>query len=393
MTSSPPLFRILCSLLLAVALVWGRLHAAEVASDATAGWEITPESEAAIDRGLRWLAANQGPGGNWGSNDLGLVAVGALAFFSAGHLPGIGEHGAACERALTYVVTNAKPSGLLNIAAPGRDMYNHGLATFVLGQAYGMTGDARVGKVLDRALKLIARTQGPVGGWAYQAVPQDGDLSLSVMQAKALRSAVDSGFEIAPSVIEKAITNVRGHYFPKGGNPKMPEMELKKLPGQFTYAKGGGNATVAMAAAGVVCLQEFGQYDDWRIAKSMEPVTAAIAALKPNVTHNGQLPLDAYTLNYVGQSLYQVGGPGWREHYPKLRDSIVGSQVIDPKNSAADGKWAAVAHVGGTPGDLYGTAVAVFVLAIPNRYLPILQEGRAEKDAPATASSGGGPPR
>lgn len=393
MTSSPPLFRILCSLLTAVALVWGRLDAAAVASDATAGWEITPESEAAIDRGLRWLAANQGPEGNWGSNDLGLVAVGALAFFSAGHLPGIGEHGAACERAITYVVTNAKPSGLLNIAGPKRDMYNHGLATFVLGQAYGMTGDARVGKVLDRALKLIARTQGPIGGWAYEAKPQDGDLSLSVMQAKALRSAVDSGFEIPPSVIEKAITNVRGHYWPQGGNPNRPEAELKKLPGRFTYGKGGGNATVAMAAAGVVCLQEFGQYDDWRIAKSMEPVTAAIAALKPNVTHNGQLPLDAYTLNYVGQSLYQVGGPGWREHYPKLRDAIVGSQVIDPKNSAADGKWAAVAHVGDKPGDLYGTAVAVFVLGIPNRYLPILQEGRAEDDTPATASSGGEPPR
>ena len=201
MSSSPPLFRILCSLLTAVVLVWGRLDAAAVASDAADGWEITAESEAAIDRGLRWLAANQCPEGNWGSNDLGLVAVGALAFLSAGHLPGIGEHGEACERALTYVVTNAKPSGLLNIAAPGRDMYNHGLATFVLGQAYGMTGDARVGKVLDRALKLIARTQGPVGGWAYEAKPQDGDLSLSVMQAKALRSAVDSGFEIPPSVI------------------------------------------------------------------------------------------------------------------------------------------------------------------------------------------------
>jgi hypothetical protein len=246
-----------------------------------------------------------------------------------------------------------------------------------------------VGKVLDRALKLIARTQGPVGGWAYQAVPQDGDLSLSVMQAKALRSAVDSGFEIPPAVIEKAIANVRGHYWPKDGNPNRPEAVLREVPGRFTYAKGGGNATVAMAAAGVVCLQEFGQYDDWRIAKSMEPVTAAIAALKPQAAHNGQLPFDAYTLNYVGQSLYQVGGPGWREHYPKLRDAVVGSQVIDPRNPATDGKWAAGAHVGGKPGDLYGTAVAVFVLSIPNRYLPILQEGRVDDDA----QTGGGPPR
>jgi hypothetical protein len=34
--------------------------------------------------------------------------------------------------------------------------------------------------------------------------------------------------------------------------------------------------------------------------------------------------------------------------------------------------------VGGKPGQLYATAVACFILAIPNRYLPILQEGRIE---------------
>jgi hypothetical protein len=357
-------------------------------------WEITAESEAAVERGLRWLAVNQGPEGNWGSNDLGLVAVGGLAFLSAGHLPGIGEYGQAAERALSFVVKNAKPSGLLNIAGPQRDTYNHGLSTFVLGQAYGMTGDARIGKALDRALKLIARTQGPAGGWAYQARSEDGDLSLSVMQAKALRSAVDSGFEIPPSVIEKAIANVRQHYAPQGGKPNRPEAELKKLPGQFTYSKGGGKATVAMAAAGVVCLQEFGQYDDWRIAKSMERVNAEIAKVKPQQAHNGKMPFDAYTLNYVGQSLYQVGGPGWKRHYPALRDAIVGAQVIDPKNPANDGKWAAGSHVDGKPGDLYGTAVAVFVLSIPNRYLPILQKGNTDPgstDPGNTAEKTGGP--
>ena len=167
----------------------------------------------------------------------------------------------------------------------------------------------------------------------------------------------------------------------------MPEAELKKLPGQFTYSKGGGNPTVAMAAAGVVCLQEFGQYDDWRIAKSMERVTAEIAKIKPAKAHNGQMPFDAYTLNYVGQSLYQVGGPGWKQHYPALRDALVGSQVIDPKNPANDGKWAAGGHVQGKPGDLYGTAVAVFVLSIPNRYLPILQEGKIDEQQAAAGSS------
>ena len=355
---------------------------AESISPASGEWEITPESAAAVEQGLAWLAANQTAAGNWESNDLGLVGVGALAFLATGHMPGVGKYGDNVERALSFIVANAKPSGLLNMAAPQRDMYNHGLATFVLGQAYGMTNDPRIGRALDKALKLIARMQGPGGGWGYQATPTDGDLSLCVMQAKALRSAVDSGLEIPAEVIDRAIARVRLHYHPRHGKRNAPEAELKQGPGQFTYAVGGGNATVAMAAAGVICLQEFGQYDDWRIPKSMEPVTQAIAAAKPQPQPNGQMPFDAYTLNYVGQSLYQVGGAGWREHYPKLRDSLVASQRRDPQNKiqnpAIDGSWDAGGHVGGKPGTLYGTAVAVFVLAIPNRYLPILQEGRID---------------
>ena len=347
-------------------------------SPASGEWEITPETAAAIEQGLAWLAANQTAAGNWESNDLGLVGVGALAFLANGHMPGVGKYGDNVERALSFIVANAKPSGLLNMADQRRDMYNHGLATFVLGQAYGMTNDPRIGRALDKALKLIARMQGPGGGWGYVAKPEDGDLSLCVMQAKALRSAVDSGLEIPAEVIDRAIARVRLHYHPKHGKRNAPEAELKQGPGQFTYGVGGGNPTVAMAAAGVICLQEFGQYDDWRIPKSMEPVTQAIAAVKPQPQHNGTMPFDAYTLNYVGQSLYQVGGTGWREHYPKLRDSLVASQRRDPKNPAIDGSWNAGAHVDGKSGTLYGTAVAVFVLAIPNRYLPILQEGRSD---------------
>ena len=44
-------------------------------------WEITPESQRALARGLDWLARTQGPEGNWGSNDLGL-STGVLAFFA-----------------------------------------------------------------------------------------------------------------------------------------------------------------------------------------------------------------------------------------------------------------------------------------------------------------------
>ncbi|MCH5375899.1 MAG: squalene--hopene cyclase, partial [Planctomycetes bacterium] len=360
-------------------------HAAPLLAEGD--WEMTLESEQALQRGLRWLQQNQGPEGNWSSNDLGLVSMGALAFMADGHAPGRGEYGVTVQRALDYVMDNAKPSGLLNIADSQRDLYNHGLSTFVLGQAHGMTTsrDPRLNKVLDRALQLISNTQCEDGGWDYRARRQSRghDLSLAVMQAKALRSAMDSGLNVPPEVVDLAIRSVREHYTPAVGRREAPESEQMKVPGQFTYTKGGGQASPAMAAAGVVCLQEFGQYEDWRIEKNVDILLERIRRLPSRNRRDGTMPYDAYTLYYIGQALYQVGGPAWEEAYPKLRDHLVGSQVIDTNNPAQDGLWhdrgeGGGGRVSGKPGDLFGTAVACFILAIPNRYLPILQEGKIE---------------
>jgi len=348
--------------------------------------EITPQSEATLERGLLWLAKNQGSDGSWGSSDLGLVSMGALAFMTAGHAPGRGRYGRELEKALEFIVSRGKPSGLLNIADTQRDMYNHGLSTFVLGQAYGMTTskDQKLARVLDAALKLISSTQCEDGGWDYKAQRQHAghDLSLAVMQAKALRSAVDSGLEVPPEVIGLAIRSVRDHYAARGGRG-LAEADQQKLPGQFTYSKGGGGGTIAMAAAGVVCLQEFGQYDDWRIGKNMEVIETAIRETPAAPNHDGSMPFDAYTLYYVGQALYQVGGDDWKKHYPRLRDYLISSQVTDANNPQGHGTWRdhgarGGGRVGGKDGELYATSVACFVLAIPNRYLPILQEGRIE---------------
>ena len=341
-------------------------------------WEITPQSELALDRGLDWLARRQGPNGNWDCNDLGLVSMGALAFLSAGHTPGRGKYGKNVEKALDYVLKSAKPSGLLNIADGQRDMYNHGLAAFVLGQAHGMTNDQRISPVLDRSLKLIQNTQCRDGGWDYRAHPQMNghDLSLAVMQAKALRSAVDSGLEVPPEVIELAIKSVRDHYRSQSGKRGSDDPATRAEPGQFTYD--GNRTTLAMAAAGVVCLQEFGQYDDWRIQKNVDVIVRNVDQLHNPGANSCTLPWDAYTLYYVGQALYQVGGDPWKKCYPKLRDHLVAGQYRESKDLARDGQWHAGGHVGGPPGELYGTAVGCFILAMPNRYLPILQEGKID---------------
>lgn len=376
--------RLWCSLLTVWALVLGALPCR-----AEGEWEITPESEAALNRGLEWLARNQGRDGNWDSNDLGLVGMGALAFLAAGHLPGRGQYGDVVQRALDHVVSRAQKSGKLNVADAQRDMYNHGLATFVLGQAQGMTGvqDQRMNTVLARALRLISDTQCEDGGWDYRAKRQANghDLSLAVMQAKALRSAMDCGFDVPPEVVDQAIRSVREHYSPRNVSRAAPESEQERSPGQFTYTKGGGSGTIAMAACGVVCLQEFGQYDDWRIGKNMTVISEAIRQItgqKPR-GRDGTMPFDAYTLYYVAQAVYQVGGRDWEENYPRLRDYLVATQMVNAGNPGEHGCWqdrgaGGGGRVGGKPGQLYATSVACFLLSIPNRYLPILQEGRIE---------------
>ena len=350
-----------------------------LSAEAQDDWEVTAAGEASLASGLEWLARNQGPQGNWESNDLGLVGLGALAFLADGHLPGRGKYGDVVERALDYVIRNAQPSGLLNIADPQRDMYNHGLATFVLGQGHGMTKDPRISGVLEQALRLIANTQSRDGGWDYRARRQNygHDLSLVVMQAKALRSAVDSGLEVRNDVIQLSIQSVRQKYKAKNGARSLDDPRIKEGPGQFTYD--GHNGTLAMAAAGVVCLQEFGQYDDWRIPKNLDVLSAAVKALKPPRQGDGRVPFDAYTLYYVGQALYQVGDSSWKQNYPVLRDHLITGQVRKPGDPKEDGSWRDPRYVtGGKPSKLFGTSVACFILAIPNRYLPILQEGKIE---------------
>ena len=336
-------------------------------------WEITPESDAAVDAGLRWLAANQGEAGNWECNDLGLVALGVLAFLSAGHAPDRGRYGVNVSRALDHLVNSSRPSGLINVASEGRDMYNHGLAVFVLTQAYGVTGNSRLGRTLDKGLKLIVDVQCEDGGWDYIATRKSRghDLSLAVMQAKALRGATDIGLDIPPETVEMAINYVRERYKPSSDQQDGRDYgshPLASRPGSFTY--NGSNASTAMAAAGAVCLQEFGKYNDFRILRSMDRVCADVETkMKKN---NGTLPFDAYAMYYVAQGLYQVGGKRWEEYYPKLRDAIVETQRKAGTTDA--GSWEG-GRVGGVPGKLFGTSVAVFALSIPNRYLPILQEG------------------
>ena len=257
-------------------------------------------------------------------------------------------------------------------------MYNHGLAAFVLGQAHGMTGDPRISPVLDRALKLIASTQCDDGGWDYQARTQRNghDLSLAVMQAKALRSAVDSGLEVPPEVIELAIKSVREHYRSqqrqaarRPGSPRRARpVHLRRRPRHAGH--GGCRRGLPAGVRPVRRLADRQEHGGHRRGRSASMQAAATAAAKCPST-----PTRCIT---SARPCTRSAASTGKTCYPMLRDQLVASQIRDANDPNADGQWRDTRHVGGKPGELYGTAVGCFILAMPNRYLPILQEGKIE---------------
>jgi hypothetical protein len=73
-----------------------------------------------------------------------------------------------------------------------------------------------------------------------------------------------------------------------------------------------------------------------------------------------------YTIYYVSQALYQLGGDYWKEGYPKLRATILANQ-------GPEGTWATGQGQEQEAGEAYRTSMAVLALCVPYRYLPLFQ--------------------
>src|SRR5207248_3631105 len=156
---------------------------------------MKPQTLGAIDRGLAWLAARQNDDGSFGGNgysrNVAVVSLAGMAFLSGGHTPGRGEFGRQVSRCLSYLLAAEDDSGFICLPAytSHGPMYDHGFATLVLAEIYGMSADVDIRDKLARAVRLIVSTQNPEGGWRYQPKMSEADISVTICQVMALRAA------------------------------------------------------------------------------------------------------------------------------------------------------------------------------------------------------------
>ena len=314
------------------------------------GDEITPAQQAAVARGLERLASRQNRDGSFGATGAGLgatsgiTALAGIAFMQAGNLPGRGKYGENVQRCVDYILGCAQESGLLASEASHGVMYSHGFATLFLAEVYGMTGDEQVKEKLQKAIRLIQKSQNPQGGWRYQPVPYDADISVTICQVMALRAARDAGVKVEKEIIDKAIQYVRQCQNPDGGFSYM-----------LTQGGGGGSA-FPRSAAGVAALYYAGIFEGDELKRGLEYLRRFTPGKSTAVGMGAHYYYGQY---YAVQAMFLAGGDYWAAWYPAIRDELIAKQ------DKSSGSWPPEIS------DDYSTACALIILQMPNRYLPV----------------------
>lgn len=309
--------------------------------------QVTPETDRAIESGLAWLAKQQNPDGSYGSaayrGNIAVTSLAGLAFMANGSSPGRGPYGSQIDKALQYVLDNTSNAGFIAVPNAGTHgpMYSHGFGTLFLAEAYGMSNKTEIREKLTNAVRLIIDTQNPEGGWRYQPVPRDADLSVTICQINALRAARNAGLYVPKETVDACIRYVK---------------QSQNSDGGFRYMIQGGASAFPRSAAGVVALYSASVYDADEIKKAVD----YLKQFMPEIKFGQRYSHYYYGHYYAAQAMWIRGGDDWNVWYPAIRDELVHRQL--PAGFWQDSICPE-----------YGTSMALIILQMPNNFLPIFQ--------------------
>ena len=305
------------------------------------GKELTWSVEESVNLGLSWLESKQRNNGSFpaGNNDgdVGINSLCGIAFLASGSTPISGKYSNTVQGVLNYIIEQCDESGLISHPTSKVPMYGHGFSTLFLSEIYGMTkNDILVKHIIQKAVDLIVQTQNDDGGWRYAPKPEGADVSVTICQVMALRSARNAGIKVPKTTIDRAVSYIKLCQNPDGG---------------FRYMISPGRSAFPRTAASVTTLFYAGVHRDESISRGLSYMIR-----NPNIKQHFY-----YGHYYAGLSTFLAGGNWWSTWWPHASKSI-----LDTQNS--DGSWTALSERGA-----YGTAMSLIVLQIPKRLLPILQ--------------------
>jgi hypothetical protein len=351
----------------------------------------TKESEAAVERGLDWLARHQRPDGGWSLDtsgqclgngcplrpvssisETGATGLALLPFLAAGQThTEKGRYQETIRRGLGWLIKQQSADGAIETGVGGTaGGYSHAIASMALCEAYGITRDKSLRAHAQRSINYIVRIQNSTdGGWRYVR-GQAGDTSVFGWMLFALRSANLAGLDIGSGTTRRC----RRYLDVAAADPTRATYSYQ--PGMI--------ATPTMTAEGLLGRQYLG----WK--RENPAMLQGVAIISAHLNESQERNI--YYWYYATQLLHNIQGKEWERWNEKVRDTLVAFQVPgevgcdrgswDPELPDPD-RWSQ------RGGRLYVTSLSLLTLEVYYRYLPLYRPAGAMAgdgdDAPAAA--------
>ncbi|MFN0137365.1 MAG: hypothetical protein ACKVS9_14775 [Phycisphaerae bacterium] len=329
-----------------------------------------PETEAAVNRALAWLAKHQSADGRWDADgydagcdacagqsrfpvDHALTGLSLLCFLGAGHThTADGPYRDNVQRGIRFLVSQQSSDGDLR---RGETIYSHGIAAIALSEAYGMTADPTLADPVRRAIAFIVAAQDPrTGGWRYEP-GEDGDTSVMGWQVMALKSAELAGVPIPSETYQRV-------------GAWLKRVESPELYGAYCY-RPGEPPTQAMTGEALFVREMLRIGGDPRqAAASVEFIGSFPPRWGPDAS--------TYGWYYCTLALYHQQGEPWQRWNRVLQQTLLSRQVRDGNAAGSwpvEGLWADVG------GRVYQTAICTLMLETYYRYLPLFGGGNENR--------------
>jgi hypothetical protein len=331
--------------------------------------------ENAVTKALNWLSQDQNADGSWGKNSKGAMTGFALLCY-LGHcdLTDSPEYGETVAKGIKYLVElgDEKDGWLYVTNHKHGSAYAHGIASYALAEAYGMTEKAFILPVLQKAIRRIIVGQQADGGWVYM-VERPGadnlrlvdfgnkgasDTSVSGWQFQALKAAYNTGanFPDIEPALELAVKNFyRVYSSENGGFGYRNKSDTKKANHKLT-------------GVGSLGLQswKFGHPSEEEKKETLKKAMQHILKNNLSMDYNSG-DANLYSWYYDAQALFNYGGAFWTAWNRKMEPMLLNSQL-------ADGSWpkeggGKTSSQGGKDAEVYRTTLCILMLEVYYRYV------------------------
>lgn len=338
--------------------------------------------------GIEWLIEHQDQDGKWDcdgfmkhdpagdqtdgpgqpEHDVGVTGLALLALLGDGNTTKTGQYKEAVARGVQWLRGQQDfESGLFGEKIGHSYMYDHGIASLAMCEAYYYSGSPILRGNVQRATNFITRARNPYGAWRYHSPPNgEDDSSVTGWMVFALKSAEESGLAIDSQAFTDSIS-----WFDEVSDPATGRVGYDS-PGSASARIGSVNdqyptdGVEAMTAVGLLSRFFLGQdpADEPMMGKHADLLLKSLPEWDPDGMSN-----DMYYWYYGTYAMYQMGGRHWKAWNKAMKRAVIDSQRQD---GAAHGSWDPNGPWGFSGGRVYSTASMTLCLEVYFRYSRLL---------------------